>query len=369
MRIWLAPSRYAPHLGGIETVVAELAAELVAAGDEVLVLTHRHPPDLPEEELLSGIRVRRVRFESPAREMAAALRFVSSYRNTRRSLMALPRPDVVHIHGGSSQLLHLARFTASQGIPLVLTTHGEISGDVHDVYGRSAYLRSTFRYAARLATTVTAPSLHTLNEAARFAPAVPSRGRVVPNGIRAERWSACPPATSTGLVLAWGRLERQKGFDRLLAAWPAVRRQLPHAELRIAGEGGERAALERMLSPGARLLGRLDQQDLVRELAHAQLAAVPSRVEAFGMSALEALAAGRAVLHEGLPALSEVVGPHGWQAAHEGPEALASALAAALSEPPRHVPHLAVARYTWPVMVQQFRDLYAVAQNPARMQT
>lgn len=358
MRIWLVPSRYAPHLGGIETVVSQLAAELAAAGDEVLVLTHRHPPELPDDEVLDDIRVRRLRFESPARSLRSGRRFLGSYAATRRALEAEPPPDVIHIHGGSSQLLHLTRFAVRHRIPVIVTTHGEISGDVHDVYGRSAYMRSSFRYAVRRATSVSAPSRQTLEEAARLAPGVLDKGTVVPNGIRAEHWRSCPPPTATGRVLAWGRLEQQKGFDRLLEAWPAVRRRLPHAELRIAGEGGERTALEALLSPGVLLLGRLDRAGLVRELADAQLAAVPSRVEAFGMSALEALAAGRAVLHAGLPPLAEVVGPHGWVAPHDDPEALAQAVVDALSAPPRTVPSDAAERYDWPAVVAQYRRLY-----------
>lgn len=366
MRIWLAPSRYAPHLGGIETVVAQLASELTAAGDQVLVLTHRHPLELPADEVLDGVRIRRLRFESPARDVAATRRFLGSYTATQRSLAAEPRPEVIHLHGGSSQLFHLTRFAGRYRIPLILTTHGEISGDVHDVYGRSAYVRASFRYAARRAAAVSAPSRQTLEEAARLAPTTLTTGVVVPNGVRPEHWRTCSLPTATGRVLAWGRLERQKGFDRLLAAWPSVRRRLPHAELRIAGEGGDRAALEALLSPGVLLLGRLDRSGLVRELAGAQLAAVPSRVEAFGMSALEALAAARPVLHAGLPALSEVVGPHGWAAAHDDPEVLADAVVAALSPPPRIVPPDAVEKYHWPVVVEQYRRLYLEAAGLAR---
>lgn len=365
MRIWLAPSRYAPHLGGIETVVAQLASELTASGDQVLVLTHRHPIDLPAEESLDGIRVRRLRFESPARTVAPTARFLRSTKAVRRALAVEPRPDVIHIHGGSSQLFHLTSFAKVRAVPLVVTTHGEISGDVHDVYGRSAYVRSSFRYAARRATVVTAPSRHALEEAARLAPKLHANAVVVPNGIRTALWRSCPPPTATGRVLAWGRLERQKGFDRLLAAWPSVRHRLPQAELHVAGEGGERAALEALLSPGVRLLGRLDRPELVRALAAAQLAAVPSRVEAFGMSALEALAGRRAVLHAELPALSEVVGMHGWVAPHDDPETLADAVVAALSAPPRVVPDDAVERYDWSTVVEKYRRLYTITGSSA----
>lgn len=83
------------------------------------------------------------------------------------------------------------------------------------------------------------------------------------------------------------------------------------------------------------------------------------------MSALEALAGGRAVLHAGLPPLSEVVGPHGWVAPHEDPELLAKAVVEALSAPPRPVPPAAVERYDWPAVVDQYRGLYATSRPAA----
>ena len=77
------------------------------------------------------------------------------------------------------------------------------------------------------------------------------------------------------------------------------------------------------------------------------------------MSALEALAAGRAVLHSELVPLCEVIGSHGWIAEHDDPEVLADALIGALSAPPRRVPVDAVERYQWPAVVEQYRALYA----------
>lgn len=371
MRVWLAPSRYAPHVGGIETVVAQLAGELAARGDQVLVVTHRHPAGLPVDETAGGIRVRRLTFDAPGRSVGALQRFVASYRAVAVALDCEATPDVLHLHGAANQSLHLARYSTGRGIPLVLTTHGEISGDVEDIFRRSGYFRFSFRFATRVAAAVTAPSEQTLQEASLLAPGVRAKGRVVPNGIRTEAWQRCPPVRATGRVLAWGRLEPQKGFDRLLAAWPLVRRQLPHAELRIAGEGAQRPALEKTASAGVQLLGRLGEAELVQELGSAQIAAVPSRVEAFGMSALEALAGGRPVLHSGVPALSDVVGDHGWVAPHDDPAALAGALVAALREEPRAVPPEAVQRFDWADVVEAYRGMYvaAVSGEASRRET
>lgn len=365
MRVWLAPSRYAPHLGGIETVVCNLARELLEADQEVLVLTHRHPPELPPDEVLDGVRVRRLRFEAPARGVGATARFLTSYLKVRSALDAEPPPDVIHLHGGSSQMFHLARYAVTRGIPLLLTTHGEITGDVERVYQRSVFLRSSFRMAARHASSVTAPSRYALEEAAALAPLIAGKGIVVPNGIRSEHWRATNAPPDSKRVLAWGRLEPQKGFDRLVAAWPHVRRRVPEAELCLAGEGSQLSGLRALRHPGVSFVGRLDRSALVAELESAQFAAVPSRREAFGMSALESLAAGRRVLHSGVPALCDLVGSHGWTAPHDDPQALAGAIVRALAEPPVRVPADAVQQYEWPEVVLQYRRLYDHTNSPA----
>ncbi len=358
MRVWIAPSRYAPHLGGIETVTRHLAQALTRAGDEVTVITHRHPSHLPALEMIDDVVVRRLRFESPSMHWQAATRFARSCASVRAELQQLMIPDVIHVHGGSSQMFHLTRYADARNIPLILTTHGEISMDAHHVYQRSAFLRASFRYGVRSAKFVTAPSRYTLEEAATLAPRVLSIGQVVPNGIVAASWAISGEVPRSGRVFAWGRLEPQKGFDRLVEVWPRVRLKFPGAELRVAGEGEQLSKLESNMSPGVILVGRLDQPGLMKELSTTQFAAVPSRLEAFGMSALEALAAGRRVLHSGLPALSDLVGQHGWVANHEDPDALADGIVAALRAAPGAVPHDWVDRFEWGGVVEKYRTLY-----------
>lgn len=83
-------------------------------------------------------------------------------------------------------------------------------------------------------------------EAARTAlpPALRARAVVIPNPVTPPHAGAAKPADGAHFV-AVGRLEPQKGFDLLLAAFARVVRQIPNARLTIFGEGPQRAALER----------------------------------------------------------------------------------------------------------------------------
>jgi phosphatidyl-myo-inositol alpha-mannosyltransferase len=129
---------------------------------------------------------------------------------------------------------------------------------------------------------------------------------LIPNGI--ER----PPAADLeygagGHILFLGRIDvRQKGLDLLLAASSP---ELP-LPLVIAGGGtGQEEAKLRELLPAdggdrVRIVGRVEgarKQELLRTCA---FMVVPSRYETFCLSALEAMAYGKPVVHFELPQLA-----------------------------------------------------------------
>ena len=104
---------------------------------------------------------------------------------------------------------------------------------------------------------------------------------------------------------AIGRFHEQKGFDTLIAAFrdPA----LDNARLLIAGAGEEEARL-RALAEGAsniEFVGRIEQPgDFYSQV---DCVVIPSRWEAFGLVASEAIAAGRFVIASKTDGLTEQV--------------------------------------------------------------
>jgi glycosyltransferase involved in cell wall biosynthesis len=104
-----------------------------------------------------------------------------------------------------------------------------------------------------------------------------------------------PVPAGARIVLAMGRLHRNKGFDVLLAALA----RLPGVHGVIAGEGAEREALERLAAQagiGERVhfLGWRD--DMAALLAACDVLACPSRSEPLGNVILEAFSAGKPVV-------------------------------------------------------------------------
>ena len=105
------------------------------------------------------------------------------------------------------------------------------------------------------------------------------------------------------LVLALGRLHRNKAFDVLIRALA----HLPGVQAVIAGDGPERGALEAL----ARQEGVADRvhmpgwrSDTAALLAAADLLACPSRLEPLGNVVIEAWSAGRPIVAARAVALS-----------------------------------------------------------------
>ena len=128
------------------------------------------------------------------------------------------------------------------------------------------------------------------------------------------------------LLLAAGRLHRNKGFDVLLDAISG----LPDVWLWIAGEGPERTALERRVAvSGAaeriRLLGHLP--DPRERLASWRALLVTSHHEGSPIGVMEALALGTPVLSARLLGVAEILdGQGGWIEETRDPEAWARRL-------------------------------------------
>lgn len=165
------------------------------------------------------------------------------------------------------------------------------------------------------------------------------RAHVVPNfaqdfaGIAPAALPAPPGAPR---LLALGRLHPNKGFDVLLRALPL----LPGVHLSLAGEGPERAALERL----ARALGVADRtaflgwrQDAGALLRACDLFVCPSRHEPLGNVVLEAWSAARPVVAAAAQGPAELIreGETGLLVPREDPTALATALAGLLAAPDR----------------------------------
>ena len=127
----------------------------------------------------------------------------------------------------------------------------------------------------------------------------------IPNGVKVP--DDPRPAGSGDYMLFMGRIDvEQKGLDLLLEALAVAQ---PTPPLVIAGRGipGQEKRLRRLLQQSAgpvTRVGHVSDAQKHQVLSDAAFVVMPSRYETFGISALEAMAYGKPVVHFDLPRLS-----------------------------------------------------------------
>lgn len=298
----MLPSAYAPAVGGVEVLTARLAHQLLRRGHEVEVWTGRSEGDaLSETELIDGIRVRRFTFTMPRAAPSSVVRFPTAALATvrrMRSAAAEFRPNILHVQCFSGNGVYATFLSRLTGTPLIVTLQGETVMDDHDIYQHSATLRLMLRLGLRRAASVTACSAFTLRDAVTRFGLDAAKSEVIFNGVDLEEIdSAEGEVPFDRYVLGLGRIVPKKGFDLLLEAFAGVSDLHPDVGLVIAGEGTERdrlqsRALELGLAERVLLPGRLNRHDVVSVMRGAEVFVMPSRVEPFGIVALEAWRAG-----------------------------------------------------------------------------
>lgn len=102
------------------------------------------------------------------------------------------------------------------------------------------------------------------------------------------------PAGPVRIFGAIGRLDVQKGFDTLILAFRACHD--PALRLHVFGEGDQEAALRQLAGGDDRIVFKGFVADPVSAVAQVDAVVMPSRWEAYGLVAIEALSAGRHLL-------------------------------------------------------------------------
>lgn len=319
-----------PAAGGIRSHVATLLTLLPASRFRIDLLA---PPDFTLPDFAPKVR----HIVVPLHARTNPLADWHALRACTRTLIR-HRYHLLHAHGLRAGLIG-AMAARQAGIPAVCTAHNLIVSP-------SLPERSLFWLTVRQIHCWIAISRAVRDQL--LAIGVPHDAvRVVSNGVDLAR---CVPRHSgpvvraqygvpqeAPLIVALGRLSREKGFDILIGAMHSVWVQIPEAHLVLAGSGPEEGALRRLTQGDRRIVmpGFVESpHDL---LAAADIVAVPSRLEGQGLTALEAMAARKPVVATQTGGLTETVleGVTGRLVPPEDPVALASALVELLSDPAR----------------------------------
>ncbi len=182
------------------------------------------------------------------------------------------------------------------------------------------------RRATRRAALVTSPSHRAVDQLTDYGLSDPDRTRYVPNRLK-RVGAALPPVPGPGgRLLCAGRLEDQKGLDRLPDWLAAVDTPV---RLRIAGQGSREAALRSAMAAvpdrhDVEFLGHVG--DLTAEIDDCDAVLMPSRAELNPMLVWEAWQRGKPVIATRLDVFVDLAGQGPVLFADDGPE-LAAAVA------------------------------------------
>jgi glycosyltransferase involved in cell wall biosynthesis len=269
------------------------------------------------------------------------------------------RPDVVFAPAYSAPLTAAA--------PIVVTIH-DVSFYAHPEWfsGREGARRRLLTgWSARRAAVVLTDTVFSQGEIVRHIGLPASKVRVIPLGMRPS-----PGVTAQSrepIVLYVGSVFERRRVDRLMAAFDAVADQVPAAQLEIVGENRTRRpridlnALRELSRHRDRIHLRayVDDDTLAGLYARASVFAFLSEYEGFGLTPLEAMAAGVPPVLLDTPVARETAGPAAvYVPATGGSEVVASAIVKTLTDQDarrgllEHAPAV-LGRYNWTATAAQ----------------
>lgn len=293
-------------MGGAERVALDLATVQQEQGHKVCVLSLSDSKVAPmvSEFASAGIAVHDLQ-KRPGldwrlpREIAARLRQLNV--------------QVAHTHN-TQPLVYAAAACRIAGLAVVHTKHGE----GHLVSKMGQYLR---RLGAPFVHSFVAVSDKTAEHArAQWAYPIPSRIRVIPNGIRVDKHRPDKDARRTirkelgisdtaQVVITVGRCDPNKNQAALIRATESLLSENFH--LVIAGAGQSLTALESLAAKSSRsesvhVLGR--RHDVPALMAASDIFALPSLSEGLPLVLLEAMACELPIVASAVGGIPDVLG-------------------------------------------------------------
>jgi phosphatidylinositol alpha-mannosyltransferase len=388
LRICQVSAAYYPYPSGVTELVHHLSEALRARGHEVHILTTSYHDDGPPTRYVT--RVGRAVF-LPMNKSYATVPFDLDMTGKVKRFLRSHEFDIVHVNGFFPPDISYYALQHSRSVNVA----SFLTVGFRD-YGPAAWLWKLMssglnrRMHGRIALTQGALEY--------IRPFFPGEFRVIPPGVDTVRFHpkgnpklevlnsksglgfrssdlrlpvSGDPRPLTPTILFVGRLDKRKGLDVLLRAFPRVRQDFPDARLTIVGKGPTEME-SRLL---AQKLGIADHVDfkgfatadgLPSYYAGADVYCSPALGgEAFGIVLLEAMSCATPVVASDITGYNEVVQneENGLLCRPNDPAALATALTRLLSQPDLRVKlgaagHKKAEALSWPRIAEQVEDYY-----------
>ncbi len=382
MRVLMLSWEFPPRvIGGIAAHVDGLARALARSRHEVVVFSLADP-HVDDDETVDGVRVLRAHADLPwiPDDFLVATMASANHQLTQLAArLGSWRPDVIHAH---DWLVAWSADTLKTlwGLPLVATIHATERGrhGGHLPPGTPAAVNAVEWWLTFQAQEIIACSKFMVREITEGFELPSEKVNLVPNGIDVGQWLAPTAAGRAGrehLVVAWGRIQYEKGFQVLTHAVGHLRHRIPDLRCVIAGRGSYSAELQSQIDMEGvgelvQLAGFIADDDLRSLLRRAGCVVIPSLYEPFGIVALEGMAAGAPTIVARTGGLAEIVEGTGAGVLFEPGNhiALANCIADVLNHPAvgdqmsAKAASLLATRYSWDAIATATVAVYEQAQ-------
>lgn len=279
-------------------------------GAEVCFVTFVRGPETTENDFIREIRSRGIEVRVLSEKRAFDFNVLRKIRHTIRDF----RPDIIQTHNVKSHfLVWLTR--EFRHYPWIAFQHG---------YTWPDFKMRVYNKLDRISL----PEAHTVvTVCGPFADALEKNGvkrdhiLIVHNSVQPFRASSPEVVAdlrknlnidqNTVVLLAVGRLSREKGHADLLRALAVIQQQvsIPKPVLVIVGDGPERGNLQNLtaeLKIGERVIFVGQQSDVTRYYSLAEIVALPSHTEGSPNVLLEAMSAGKAIVATAVGGVPEI---------------------------------------------------------------
>ncbi|WP_027955580.1 glycosyltransferase family 4 protein [Halobacillus kuroshimensis] len=305
MKVLHIVRQYRPAIGGLENFVSELATHLNGNGVEAEVLTlDRNFSDdtpLPDQSLENGVKVRRIPYFGSKRYPIAlsTVRYVSQF-------------DLIHVHAVDSFIDLMTMLKPFHRKPIILSTHGGFFHTKNQERLKYYYFHTITRMVMRNVNRVVACSN---NDYDLFRRITSDNLQLIENGINVEKYSRISNQRGTkNHMITVGRFSSNKRVDLLLKLVSQLKKEFEDVKLSIVGKDFDRlrATYEEMIkgygiTEHVEIIENATDERLLEVMAGSEYFISASEYEGFGLSALEAMAAGRIPLLNDIPSFNKMI--------------------------------------------------------------
>jgi phosphatidylinositol alpha-mannosyltransferase len=361
LNIGIVSEYYYPLLGGISENVHHVATELVARGHRVTIISGAPRPNgtasLPMPNGIPTVRLGR----SVPLYGNGAVAHVAVGKHLRRDLA-----DVLNVGRFDILQLHSPLFFTLPPLAALLGSCPRV-GTFHSYFERSL-VYSTFRrvlqrtFINRL-SGVTAVSPSVWRAMTRY---FHLDGRVIPNGVDVQVFHPqvaplrrFPPDKRTLLFL--GRFDPRNGLPFMLRAFERVRSRVSDVRLVVVGSGMLESRYRRLVPDALREDVHFEGPALLERpsyYASADIFCSPITNASFGITLLEAMASGKAIVATENVGYRDLLQPEEGMLVPQDVDVFADAIVRLLKDDRRRTAmgiagRYKAMRYAWPVVVTQ----------------